>query len=334
MHVVVTRFSSLGDVVIHTGFINALRSQYPNIKISFLTLQAFSGLLDKHPAIDKVYGYKKREGIKDIQGLKSIFREIEKDRTIDFIIDLHGTTRSFLFKFLHPSIPCLNLDKRRFERFLAITLKLKFLYKAMGLQKRVVGDLAGLLDLSLSDAKTSLQSQLSKPLSTNQDDQYIVVAPIASFSPKRWPIENFNALLELLLADKRFDGLNIKIVAGPTDDYVDGIMTHKRVENLKGKTSLFESSKIIAGAKFVLGNDTGMGHIAEAHNIPSFVLFGPTHPILGFAPYLKNSKALMTNEWCSPCSGTGKKSCFRKQQYCFSKLDPKYVLEELVQVVI
>jgi ADP-heptose:LPS heptosyltransferase len=331
MHVLVTRFSSLGDVVIQTSFVNALKASYPNLVLSFLTLEPFVSLIENHPSIDNVYGYKKASGLNEIKALKCITERIQNECKIDYIIDLHGTTRSFLFKFINPAIPALNIDKRRLERFITIHLKLDMLKSSHGHQTRAVNDLKGLIGISLSDAKTSLRLDSEQK---SESKKYIVLAPIASFDSKRWPIDYFKQLIILILNDESYNHFDLKIVAGPDDDYVDALnfnekIIQDRVVNLKGKTTLSESARIIRDSSLIIGNDTGMGHIAESFGVPSIVLFGPTHKSLGFSPYLEDSLSLSENLWCSPCSGTGKKKCFRKEQYCFTQLTPERVFAQI-----
>ena len=330
MHILITRFTSLGDVVIQTAFVNAIKKSYPNVFISFVTMKPFASLLEGHSNIDYVFGYEKKKGLEDIKSLKSIPKKIESETktTIDAIIDLHGTSRSFILKFLNPQITCLNIDKRRLERFAFINLKTNLLKRTKSHQKRLAYDLSGLLNLNLDESITSLNE--GSPYNKKELGDYIVLAPIASFAPKRWGIENYSKVIDLFLKDKSLENFKVVILAGASDDYVDQIdINSDRVVNLKGETNLSEVKAIIKNAKLVLGNDTGMGHIAEAFNIPSLVIFGPTHKDLGFGTYRENSKVIDVDLWCRPCSGTGKKKCFRKEQYCMSLISPDRVMQEI-----
>lgn len=328
MHFVLTRFSSLGDVVIQTAFANCLKINYPNCYITFVTLKSFAGLLEGQESIDKVVGYEKHNN--DFKSLKNLRTEIDNNKKIDFIIDLHGTTRSFIFKFMNSDIPCLNLDKRRLERFLFIKVKLNLLKKTDSHQIRIQSDLKSLFK---SSAPTSI-ANFSKDDNSIKD---IIIAPIASFAPKRWPIKNFKVLIKLILDSDRLKDYRVVIVAGPDDDYVDELndlsLYNARFLNMKGKTSLIESAAFIQMAKIVIGNDTGMGHIAEAYNVPSLAIFGPTHEDLGFGPYLKKSASISKDVWCRPCSGTGSKECFRKRQYCMDLIEPSEVFNKLLEMI-
>ena len=52
--ILVIRFSSIGDIVLATSPLNTIRSAFPDAKITFLTLEKFSSLLEFHPHIDRL----------------------------------------------------------------------------------------------------------------------------------------------------------------------------------------------------------------------------------------------------------------------------------------
>lgn len=337
MHFVLIRFSSLGDVVIQTAFISWLKSQFSNCKITFVTSSEFTGLVEGHPHIDHVVGYKKAKGLKDLISLRALSKKIDQQHPVDFIIDLHGTTRSYFYKFLSPNIPAINLDKRRFERFLLVKFKIDLLKKEKTLHSRVIDDYQGLFNKYFSDSEQDCLT--SSPISIVKDkeakeevaesikpfEQYIILAPVASFAPKRWAVDNFIQLAKTILNDSQFNRYGVAIVAGPNDDYVDSFnqlnsLFPDRFINYKGKTNLSETSKIIRYSSLLIGNDTGMGHIAESFNIPIISIFGPTSESFGFAPHLKNSDSISVDLWCRPCSTTGKKKCFRSKQLCMENV--------------
>lgn len=340
MHILLLRFSSLGDVVIQTSFASWVKSIYPKASITFVTSKEFVSLVSAHPHIDKVIPYERKKGLSDLKNLRTMTRTIHFENPIDFIIDLHGTTRSFFLKLLNPDIPCLNLDKRRIERFLLTKLKIDFLKSEKSLHERTIDDYQSFfsksyLRESLEDflensnkVKGSLTSspesfcdtEFKKPF-----DKYLVIAPVASFEPKRWPMINFIEVAKKILEDDQLSSYSLALVAGPSDDYADEFnkvvqQYPKRAVNFKGKTTLAESSRVIRHSELVLGNDTGMGHIAESYGVPIISIFGPTSESFGFRPHMKNSQAISTDLWCRPCSTTGKKKCFRSKQFCMENV--------------
>ena len=325
----------MGDVVLQTATMNWLRSLFGNeIRLTFVTSQEFVSLVDSHPDVDTVIGFNRRGGEKWKDLVKKIDALHDED-PIDLILDLHATLRSFRLKCSFWNIPALTVDKRRWERFFltkirSVKLKKIFESKIFGLEpqvERILKDFEWTFDdgRSVSRTKdfrrgphremTSLEELPEYPLPT----PYMVLAPSASFAPKRWPIENFVELAKRIIAKTNY---HVVILAGPTDDFCSQFneITSERLHNLQGKTSLKESMNILAHTKLCVGNDSGMNHITEAHGIPCLTLFGPTDPKFGFAPHGESSKFISKELYCKPCSTTGKKECFRDRLYCMEMI--------------
>jgi ADP-heptose:LPS heptosyltransferase len=85
---------------------------------------------------------------------------------------------------------------------------------------------------------------------------------------------------------------------------------------------------LLKHARFYLGSDTGLAHLAEAVGTRSRVIFGPTRPELGFGPWRPESLAISLPLACAPCSKDGK-TCFRltSPYLCMRGLSPDAVAE-------
>jgi ADP-heptose:LPS heptosyltransferase len=68
-------------------------------------------------------------------------------------------------------------------------------------------------------------------------------------------------------------------------------------------------------------SDSGLMHAAAALGVPTWGLFGPTHPALGFAPRGREAHAVHSGIFCSPCSRHGKTQCYRRHRYCFEQIN-------------
>lgn len=341
MHILLIRFSSMGDIVLQTATINWLRSLLgAELKITFVTSKEFASLVENHPFVTSVISFDRRGGEK-LNDLISKIKVIDSKEPIDLVLDLHANLRSMLLKFRFWTIPALTVDKRRWERLILVKFKNKFLKrilskKVFGLEPQVeriikdfefiFGDLKALRrtqDFRKGPHKelTSLAELPTYPLPA----PYIVIAPSASFKFKRWPIESFVALTEKLLEKTKF---HFVVLAGPDDSFCSAFnsIQSERLQNLQGKTSLKESMSVIARASLCIGNDSGMNHIAEAYGVPCVTLFGPTDPLFGFAPHGENSYFLSKDLSCKPCSTTGSKDCFREQHYCMEMISVDEVI--------
>lgn len=119
--------------------------------------------------------------------------------------------------------------------------------------------------------------------------EYAVLCPGAEFGPaKRWP---YFAELSSSLAIE-------KVILGsgkdrPATTGVPGI-------NLAGRTTLDEAIDLIAGARYVVANDSGLMHVAAALGRPQVALFGSSSP-RHTPPLSGAAKVLWLQVECSPC---------------------------------
>jgi ADP-heptose:LPS heptosyltransferase len=110
----------------------------------------------------------------------------------------------------------------------------------------------------------------------------VVVHPGAASPGRRWPAERFGAIVRHLA------GRGERVVlTGSTDEVAlcRSVLRHAarpghqvNATSLAGTTDLNELWALVAGARMVVANDTGVAHLATACRTPSVVLFGPTSP--------------------------------------------------------
>jgi ADP-heptose:LPS heptosyltransferase len=102
------------------------------------------------------------------------------------------------------------------------------------------------------------------------------------------------------------------------------------VLNLAGRLSLWETAVALRETSSLLSNDSSLGHIAEAVDTPTGILFGPTIESFGFAPRMRQSRAFSTLLGCRPCSKHGKITCRYGDKLCFTSLRAEDVAGHLV----
>jgi ADP-heptose:LPS heptosyltransferase len=100
------------------------------------------------------------------------------------------------------------------------------------------------------------------------------------------------------------------------------------VRSFVGKLSLRETAELMAAAGVVVGNDSGLSHVAAAVGTPTVMLFGPTpHESLG--PMPQNVKVLRGGLPCEPCWFHDRfRACGRKIE-CLSTLSVEAVIREI-----
>jgi heptosyltransferase-2 len=154
-----------------------------------------------------------------------------------------------------------------------------------------------------------------------------VFCPGAEYGPaKRWPARHFAMLANELAAR----GYTVWLLGSPKDRAIgDEIIAladstlRNHLRNLCGSTSLTQAIDLIAGAEFVVCNDSGLMHVAAALDRRLIAVYGSSSP--GFTPPLsKRARIISLQLECSPCF---KRECPLGHLDCLNKLEAQQVLD-------
>lgn len=126
--------------------------------------------------------------------------------------------------------------------------------------------------------------RLPPPMMTPRASRVAIVHPGAESASRRWPPERFAAVARWL---RKHD---VPVIV--TGSRSERRLTTRVVRlagllpgaNLAGRTDLMTLASLVASARLVVSNDTGVAHLASAYRVPSVVLFGPTLPRLWGPP--------------------------------------------------
>lgn len=266
-----------------------------------------------------------------------------REEEVAAVLDLHDTLRTKLIRWtLIKGIPSFVARKPRLREFLIYFLRLGFLFglgrggrakRFLAAAKRTHQYLKNIetRETSKTDESSRLTS-LEKPAIESLRSKYslpvkyIVVAPGGAWVGKRWSAEKFAFVAKTLAAR-----LPILVLGSVSDEWCADIASaahsvHPDSRSLAGDLNMSESGIIAAHAVLVIGNDTGLVHVAEACATPTVMIEGPTHPSLGYSTYAPESKIVGVDLLCRPCSKNGR-ICWRfGSRACMSTLDVDTVL--------
>ncbi len=320
--VLLIRFSSLGDVVLTSALIEPLYRN--NYEVELLTYRPYGELFKEDKRL-KVIQISKGELKRDFWKLV----ETLKGRNYYAILDLHNNLKSFLIRKFLPAEVKVSYKKRSlfrrfcvfFNRFgFAETLKRKPFnvleayaetLKVLGIEEKEPRP-----KILLNDSRTE---EILNRFNLERDN-YVVLGIGARYRKKEYPY--FERLSKLLIKET---GLKIVLI-GDGADY-EKSKGWKGVINLCGKLDLNGSLHILKGAKFYIGNDSGATHMARAVGTKIAVIYGGTHPCLGFSPYPDEGIVISKNLPCSPCDIHGKGKC--KKGYTCLDIEPETILEKV-----
>jgi heptosyltransferase-2 len=162
----------------------------------------------------------------------------------------------------------------------------------------------------------------------NHDRKVLALCPGAEFGPsKRWP-ENYFADIAQVRID---EGWQVWLFGSAKDREVTDMIARsigqgaEHIHNLAGDTSLADAVDLLSVADAVVSNDSGLMHIAAAHNRPLVVPYGSTSP--DFTPPLNDHKQIVRTDLdCSPCF---QRVCPLGHTNCMKQLTPGRILEAL-----
>jgi len=133
-------------------------------------------------------------------------------------------------------------------------------------------------------------------------DRYAVVAPGASCPSRRWDPARFGAAAAGIAARA---GMTAVVVGSareaPLADQVVAAAASPDVVSVAGKTDLAELAAVVAGAAVVVTNNSGPMHLADAFARPTVALFAGTEREAEFAPRTAPLRLLRRPTVCSPC---------------------------------
>jgi ADP-heptose:LPS heptosyltransferase len=154
---------------------------------------------------------------------------------------------------------------------------------------------------------------------------YFTLAPSAAYQLKRWPIEHWKELIQIL-PDHQF-----VLLGGPEDVFLQDIASSapQRCLNLAGQLDYKMNAVIIRNSSGLISNDTGLMHIAEQLGHPCIALLGPAP--FGFPSRPTTLKMELPLD-CRPCSKHGQGPCVNPSFHqCLVDIKPRNVANELLK---
>ena len=333
MNILVVAPSWIGDTIMGQPLLTRLKRAQPDARIDVLA-PAWSGpLLQRMPEVSAVIDNPFAHGQFRWQARKALGKSLRgkyqsayvlpntwKSGLIPFFADVpqrigyHGEARWGLLNERH------QLDVRKHPRLVE---RYAVLAGALAADEQVSNP-------ALSSSPEQ-QAEVRRQLDLPQGDAPVVFCPGAEYGPaKRWPVEHFAALAQRLSRGVDAGGTAIPVwLLGSAKDAPLGEAIATRSNgaaiNLCGRSSLLQAIDLIAGARAVISNDSGLMHVAAALDRPMLALYGSSSP--GYTPPLSANARILSRELkCSPCF---KRECPLAHFDCLHGMSPEFVYEQL-----
>ncbi|HIZ86136.1 MAG TPA: glycosyltransferase family 9 protein [Candidatus Coprenecus stercoravium] len=320
-HILVLRFSALGDVAALSSVLMARAADNPDVDFTVLTNQMLAPLFEGAANVRVLPVNKK-------QSTWRTFLDLKRLRP-DHVADEHGVIRTFLIRtlFFISGTPVHYIHKRRMAR--------RRLARRRNKRIEPVRPMWRLYDDVLR--KCGLKGELSpepliEALPVQDGKLRIGIAPFARYEGKTWPVEKMDTLVRML--SERED-CSVWLFGGPGDRalFEGWAAKYSGVVNVAGQGSFARELELIGGLNVMISMDSANMHFASRLGVPVISLWGATHPDMGFYGWRQRPEwAVQCGLSCRPCSVYGKKPCWKGTYECMRSITPETVLEKIISM--
>jgi predicted lipopolysaccharide heptosyltransferase III len=304
--VLVIRLRSIGDTVLATPSLFALKRFLPNAQVDILVEDWVAPLLANHPHVDNVIELE-RGGV---VARMNVARELRAAR-YDVVYNLHGGTtatfltratsaphrvgfRTYQYAKLHTELVPSPLLLWGQQKTHSVEQQLALLgWTGVPVSDRPRTRLGIAPDAAGSVIQYLAQAGLA-------ESKIALIHPAAAFATKRWATENFARVAEYLAEQ----GYAPVAIAAPNEaQIIEDLCSEASVRILALDLSLPEVTVLAARSQLFVGNDSGIAHIAAAVGTPSVVIFGSSN-IAHWRPWNRAAAEVVFEELpCQPCHG-------------------------------
>jgi len=300
-HLLILRFSAMGDVAMTVPVIRALVQQHPHIKITVASRGSYRAFFEGMPNVN-FYETDFDRYHNGFFGLLRLFKEL-RNMHIHAVADLHNVMRSKVITklFAFKGKKTATTDKLRKERAQLTATKNKVFKPLPQVTSRHADVLAQLgypVDLDKLDfpGKQQLSEDVTAVTGV-KTGRWIGIAPFAQHSGKVYPKD---LMVEVITTLANTSNTKVFLFGGgkaESKTLKEYANNHPNIVVIAGGLFILRQElKLISNLDLMLSMDSANAHMAAMQGIKVVTLWGATHPYAGFGPFRQPlSNALVAN---------------------------------------
>jgi len=319
--ILIVLVAGIGDLILSSKGIRAIRNGYPEAEIHLLTSTDAAPLARNYPYVDRVWPFPIRELRGDKAHALALLGLIRRLRRFRFrmavnLYSVESVAGALKMGLLFRAIRARHRaghDRHGFGLFLTMSITPE-IFEGRHVSESILAAAAaaggipdgGGVDVYWDHAVESRWKGLFP------DSHEAPVAPVVGINPgsdrslKRWDPGRYSRVADRLVES---EGARIILLGGPSETQVAGAIERAMrypVVNLSGRLSLDDLVYVISRLDLLVTNDSGPMHIGAAAGTPLVALFGPALPGQ-FGPCAPpGSSRLIWHEIdCRPCRQDG-----------------------------
>jgi len=337
------RLRQIGDVVLTTPAVAALRREYPDAHLTYLVEPAGAPIVAGNPHLDEVVVAPRRGGIAGMFADVRLGWRLRRAH-YDLAIDFHGGPRASLLTLMSGARRRIGYDVvgRRWI-YTDVVARPRELRRRHSVENQ--WDLIRVLDVPApTPAGNPVEMPVDRSASTSVNerlaaagvmpDEDLAVIHVSASSPfRRWPLPSF---VDTVAALASRAGRRVIVTSGPSErEAATGIINDARaklpaVDRHRvlacGDFSLGELRALLERSALFIGGDSGPLHLAATTHVPIVAIFGPT-PSERSAPWRDPALLVESIEIDGlPCRPCDQRICEPGDFRCLSRIDAPRVI--------
>lgn len=278
--ILIVRLDRIGDVLLSTPVIKAVRDAYPDSFIAFMVRPYARDIVKGNPYLDEVIICDKEGSQKGFFGTLKLISRL-REYAFDTAIILHPTSRTHIMTFL-AGIP----ERVGYDKKMGFTLTKRIPHlKQLGLKHEIDYTLDILryigiepkdktLYMPTNDASEARIKDILAQNNVKENDVIVVINPGASCISKKWPANNFVKVGDML--QEKY-GAKVVVISGSKEKEIGSFVANSMRSNpinLSGRTTVADLASLLRRSRLLVSNDSGPVHIACGMGTPVVAIFG------------------------------------------------------------
>ncbi len=310
--VLLSRLRFMGDVILTTALIRALKKGLPGTRLLFMAEPPFVSLLENNPYVDERIAFDRKyfDGLPPVKSLveQARFFKYLRSQKCDVAVDLLGLPRTALQLYLSGAPVRIGGDYRYRKHLYTHIFPVSRQYWRTAIDFYL--NVLKFFDLPADGTRTEVflrESERAWAAGYLETHGFDLSRPIVGLHPggtwpaKLWPWERFAELAIRLAGELK---VQVFLTGGPKDqEILDKVKEKAGEAAFRGELlDLRQLAAVLSKFSVFVSNDCGPMHLAPAVGTPTIGIFGPGEPDIWF-PYSESDghRLIYKKAPCSPC---------------------------------
>jgi predicted lipopolysaccharide heptosyltransferase III len=342
--ILVVKLDHIGDVLLATPALRALRETHPEGEIDALVAPGSEAILAGNSTLNRVFLYdsprfrRKSDAAGAAPAPRATLDSVAR-RRYTTVVELRGDWRTLALPFRVGAARRVDRGTARLRAWIerrARGAKARRPLHEVETNLEVVRPLlrggppvAPRVEMEVpSEAAASMRRKL-EGAGVDLRSPIVCIHPGAAWRPRAWRSERFAKVAEWV---RERCGARVVVLGSAEERDIEGALraacSGMGITWLFGALTLPEVAALFDEARLLIGNDSGLAHVAAARGLPSIVLFGPQDPAR-FRPWSEKTIVLHHRVPCFPCPQT---VCVRPENPCVNLIEVGEVEAKVLEI--